>query len=148
MQSGGWAMDLSAETFDYFEHGADVGVVGRGASLEQAFVSAAQAVFALMTELGAVQRRERVSFEFDEDDAELALVRWLNLLLAHAHDRDLALGTFDLRREAGRWHGEAWGEPWREGLERGTGVKGATLTMLSVHQTGAGGWEARCVVDV
>jgi SHS2 domain-containing protein len=141
-------MGVSAETFDYFEHGADVGVVGRGASMEQAFVSAAQAVFALMTELGAVQRLEQVSFEFEEDDAELALVRWLNLLLAHAHDRDLALGAFALRHEADRWHGEAWGEAWREGLERGTGVKGATLTMLSVRCSGAGGWEARCVVDV
>jgi SHS2 domain-containing protein len=75
-------------------------------------------------------------------------VRWLNLLLAHAHDRGLALGAFALRREAGRWHGEAWGEPWREDLERGTGVKGATLTMLSVRRAGEGGWEARCVVDV
>ncbi|MGZ5662035.1 MAG: archease, partial [Usitatibacter sp.] len=50
-------------------------------------------------------------------------------------------------RAGPRWLGEAWGEPWREGLERGTEVKGATLTMLSVKRAG-GLWEARCVVDV
>jgi SHS2 domain-containing protein len=32
-------------------------------------------------------------------------------------------------------------------MERGTEVKGATLTMLSVRRAD-GGWEARCVIDV
>jgi SHS2 domain-containing protein len=32
-------------------------------------------------------------------------------------------------------------------MERGTQVKGATLTALSVRQQGEG-WEARCVVDL
>ncbi|HSJ99018.1 MAG TPA: archease, partial [Myxococcota bacterium] len=64
-----------------------------------------------------------------------------------AHDRGLALGDFRLARDGARWRGEAWGEPWREEQERGTGVKGATLTMLAVRPA-AGGWEARCVVDV
>jgi SHS2 domain-containing protein len=45
------------------------------------------------------------------------------------------------------WKVEARGEPWREELERGTEVKGATLTMLSVRHSESG-WEARCVVDV
>lgn len=135
------------ENYSYFDHEADVGVVGRGHTLEEAFVAAARAVFALMTDIGTVERRERVAFEFDESDVELALVRWLNLLLAHAHDRGLVLGDFDLNRQAGLWRGQAWGERWREDLERGTGVKGATLTMLSVRRLGDG-WEARCVVDV
>ncbi|HEX7404235.1 MAG TPA: archease [Usitatibacter sp.] len=131
----------------YFEHGADVGVIGRGASLEEAFADAARAVFALATDPGAVAARERLEIEFDEGDVELALVRWLNLLLAAAGTRGLALRSFSLRRDGGRWRGEAWGEPWREGLERGTEVKGATLTMLSVKREGDA-WEARCVVDV
>ncbi len=131
----------------YFEHEADVGVIGRGATLEQAFESAALAVFALATEPATVEPRERLAVEFEESDRELALVRWLNLLLAHAHDRGLALGRCSLAREGDRWLGEAWGEPWREGLERGVDVKGATLTMLSVAEA-EGLWEARCVVDV
>lgn len=131
----------------YFEHGADVGVFGRGASLEEAFAGAAGATFRLMCATFPIAETERVAFAFEETDPELALVSYLNGLLAAAGDRGLALGRFSVKREGARWHAEAWGERWREGLERGTGVKGATLTMLSVRDEG-GTWDARCVVDV
>ncbi|HUJ85543.1 MAG TPA: archease [Burkholderiales bacterium] len=131
----------------YFEHDADVGVVGRGATLEEAFVSGAQAVFALMTHLESIQPRERVQVQFEEADPELAFVTWINQLLGHAHENGLVLGKFELARDGERWRGSAWGEPWRAEMERGVDVKGATLTMLSVAQRD-GGWEARCVVDV
>jgi SHS2 domain-containing protein len=130
-----------------FEHGADVGIYGRGADVPAAFCAAAEAMFALMTDLSALQPRVPVAIAFEEPDLDLALVRWLNLLLSHAADRGLVLGRFSLARDGDRWQGTAWGEPWREGLERGTGVKGATLTMLSVRREG-GAWDARCVVDV
>jgi len=133
--------------YGYFDHDADVGIEGWGESAEAAFVSAARAVFALVTDLASVRPLQRVEIEFDEADVEIALVKWLNLLLAHAADRHLALGRFALTRDGSCWRGEAWGEPWREGLERGIGVKGATLTGLSVSREG-GLWQARCVVDV
>ncbi len=134
-------------SYAYFDHEADIGVIGRGASIEAAFVAAAEAVFANMVDLAAVRPEHRVLVEFEEKDPELALVTWLNQLLGEARAAGLALAKFALRRDGDRWHGEAWGEPWRPQLERGTEVKGATLTMLSVRPTGEG-WEARCVVDV
>ena len=137
---------MSAQS-GYFEHGADVGVLGHGADPESAFCAAAGAMFALMTDPAGIEPREAIAFEFDEADLELAFVTWLNLLLSHAADRGLALGRFALERSGDHWKGTARGEPWREGLERGTGVKGATLTMLSVKNEG-GAWDARCVVDV
>jgi SHS2 domain-containing protein len=130
-----------------FEHGADFGIWGRGESVTAAFCAAAEAMFALVTDLPAVKPGVKVFFDFVEDDVEMALVRWLNLLLFHAADQGLALSRFSLAREGNLWKGSAAGEPWREGLERGTDVKGATLTMLSVRQDG-GQWDARCVVDV
>lgn len=132
---------------EYFQHDADIGVVGRGRTVEQAFESAARGTFAIMTRLAEVRERESVDVEFDEPDLELALVTWLNRLLALAHVRGLVLSRFALERSGTRWRGRANGEPWREGLERGTGVKGATLTMLSVRRIGED-WEARCIVDV
>ena len=111
-------------------------------------MAAARAVFALATDPRAVHCREAVQFEFEEADVELALVRWLNLLLAHASQRGLALADFALRRSGPRWQGEARGERWHAGLERGIDVKGATLTALSVRERVPGQWEARCVVDV
>jgi SHS2 domain-containing protein len=134
-------------TYGYFEHDADVGVCGRGPTVEDAFAEAARATFAIQADLGSVQRRERVDIEFEEDEIELALVRWLNALLAASRDRGLALREFGVAREGGHWRGWAEGERWHDGLARGTEVKGATLTMLSVIRSDAG-WEARCVVDV
>jgi hypothetical protein len=78
--------------YDYFDHDADTGVIGRGATLQEAFVHAAEAMFALMCDPVEVEHKERIEFEFVEDDPELALVTWLNLLLAHANERGLALG--------------------------------------------------------
>jgi SHS2 domain-containing protein len=133
--------------YGYFDHDADVGVFGRGATIEQAFENAARATFALMWEPRDIAMRDEVEVVFEEADAELALVTWLNALLGQAAARHLALGDFSLARDGDRWHGRARGDPWRDDLARGTGVKGATLTALSVRRVD-GGFDARCVVDV
>jgi SHS2 domain-containing protein len=132
---------------EYFEHGADIGVIGRGKSIEGAFERAAAAMFAVMADLDSVQELASVEVDFDEDDVELALVRWLNALLAQAREHGLVLSRFALARSGEHWHGSAGGERWRDTLARGTEVKGATLTALSVRRLGSE-WEARCVVDV
>lgn len=134
-------------SFEYFEHDADIGVIGRGATPEEAFEGAAEAMFAIMVDASQVRPLIQFAFAFAEDDMELALVTWLNRLLAEARQRGLALGRFSLSRANGQWQGIAWGAPWDANMVRGTEVKGATLTMLRVGQVD-GVWEARCVVDV
>lgn len=133
--------------FDYFEHDADIGVVGRGATPEQAFEGAAGAMFAIMADAAQIRPLVRIAFDFSEEDLELALVTWLNRLLAEARQSGLILGRFHLEHGGDLWLGEAWGAPWDSSMTRGTEVKGATLTMLRVKQID-GVWEARCVVDV
>jgi SHS2 domain-containing protein len=148
-RQGGGGANLR-ETRDrsaYFGHDADIGVIGRGPTLEEAFVAAAEATFAVMGDPDDVRPVKRIHVAFEESDPELALVMWLNSLLAEAHAAGLALGRFSLQRAGNRWRGEASGEPWRPDLVRGVEVKGATLSMLAVRQSG-GTWEARCVVDV
>src|SRR3989304_9703171 len=93
----------------YFEHDADIGIIGRGTTVEEAFVSAAHAMFAIQAGLDAVQSRERIELDFEEDDAELALVRWLNALLAASNERGMALREFGLARAGARWG--CW-PPW------------------------------------
>jgi len=132
---------------EYFEHDADIGVVGRGVTLEEAFESAASATFAVMADLSAVRPERSVTLDFEEADIEIALVRWLNLLLGLSHEQGLVFSRFWVERDGVHWRGGASGEPWRRDLERGVEVKGATLTMLEVKQ-GSDGWRARCVVDV
>jgi protein archease len=142
------ARGTGAEGFSYFEHDADIGIIGRGDTVERAFESAAEALFAVMADPKSVRESHEVPVSFVEDDAELALPQWLNALVGAARERGLALRRFALSREGSRWNGRAWGEPWRDDIERGTEVKGATLTMLSVKRNDRGVWEARCVVDV
>ncbi len=114
---------------------------------EGAFEQAARAMFGLMADPGAVQPEETVQVTFQESDLELALVIWLNALLSEARQRGLVLTHFKLVRQGDRWMGEGRGQPWRDDLERGVEVKGATLTMLAVCPADGGG-DARCVVDV
>lgn len=131
----------------YFEHDADMGIIGRGAQIEAAFANAATAMFAMMADPAKIRPQTSVAIEFEEADAEFALVTWLNLLLGQARSRALIFGRFHLRRDGAHWSGSAEGEPWRADLERGVEVKGATLTGLALSQSD-GIWEARCVVDV
>lgn len=131
----------------YFDHDADIGIIGRGDTLEGCLESAARATFAVMIDPSRVELQREVQVEFEEADPEFALVAWLNGLLAAAREEGLALGRFRLRRRGDHWSGTAWGRPWSRDEDRGTEVKGATLTMLSVTQSD-GEWEARCVVDV
>lgn len=133
--------------FDYFDHDADIGIIGHGENLELAFEAAAASMFAVMVDPNRVNPTMSVAVAFDESDVELALVRWLNGLLAVSRSSGLSLASFELRRSGDHWEGQAWGEPWRDEHERGVEVKGATLTMLSVRQEPEG-WSARCVVDV
>jgi SHS2 domain-containing protein len=132
---------------EYFEHGADIGVIGRGPTVESAFEAAAAAMFAIQVPPAQVRPVLSVEVDFEEADPELALVCWLNALLSAARVHRAVFSEFALRRTGDRWAGTARGEPWRPEHERGTEVKGATLTALSVRTDG-GGWEARCVVDV
>ncbi|MFQ6274748.1 archease [Coxiella burnetii] len=52
-----------------------------------------------------------------------------------------------MKRHGDQWIGKGKGETWTDKIVRGTEVKGATLTMLSVNQE-KGQWQASCVVDV
>lgn len=135
------------EQTSYFEHGADIGVIGRGNTLEGALVDAANAMFAIMAPPEQVDESLRVEIEFDEDDAEYALVTWLNRLLSEARLHGAVFRRFELARDGAHFWGRAFGCAWNPGISRGTEVKGATLTALSVRQDDQG-WEARCVVDV
>ena len=138
---------MTAAEYDYFEHDADIGISGRGATLEQAFENAARAMFAIMSDIAALDNEICVRVDFEEEDVELALVTWLNLLLAYARELQAVFGEFKLQRSGDIWRGTASGRHWNEHMERGVEVKGATLTMLAVQQT-PDSWEARCIVDV
>lgn len=137
---------MEARTFD---HGADIGVLGEGRTLEESFVGAARAMFSVMVDLSGVRPLQSVEIACTASDRELLLVRWLNALLAEADLRGMVFCDFEVRLLDGGLAGTARGEPWD--LERhvpGVEVKGATLTELEVARGEDGIWHAQTVVDV
>jgi protein archease len=138
---------------EHFEHGADVGVRGRGRSLEEAFESAARALFLLLCEdLSSLGSEAEQPVTCEASTLEELLVSYLNELIFFSDSRSLVFGNFEVKIERTgnvyRLSGRARGEPFDPKRHEFTvQPKGATFTALEVGQLG-GEWLAQCVVDV
>jgi SHS2 domain-containing protein len=97
-------------SYDYFDRDADIGIIGRGPTPTAAFESAAEASFAVMADPARIRPRCCIRVAFEETDVELALVIWLNRLLAEARARGLILGRSSTEVRAGwAWPGGSHG---------------------------------------
>lgn len=134
--------------WEHYEHGADIGVRGVGASKTEAFEQAALALTAVIADPAAVQQRERVALACEAPDDELLLAEWLNALVYEMATRRMLFSRFAVRLEGTRLTAEAWGEAVDAARHHpAVEVKGATYTTLRVAQEGDG-WLAQTVVDV
>ena len=123
--------------YTFFDHDdKHIEVLAWGETPERAMEAAAQALFALQTDVDGVGAEQRVLFEFMETDVEMALFRWLNLLLAHAQVRNMQFGEFRLRADGNRWYGEASGQANHDGLARYQHIRGLSLEMLQLRPEG------------
>jgi SHS2 domain-containing protein len=134
--------------WEHFEHGADIGVRGVGASPAEAFEQAALALTAVVTPPEGVREQSRVTIHCDAPDLEVLLVDWLNALVFEMAARRMLFSRFEVRLDGPRLDAHAWGELVDVGRHApAVEVKGATYTALSVRHTD-GGWIAQCIVDV
>lgn len=140
--------------FEHFEHGADVGVRGYGATPEEAFEGAASALFSLVAEdLASIREEDVETLTCSGSDLPDLLVAFLNELISLADLRRLVFGRFESviepRAEGGpRLTARVFGERYDPGRHRSTvEPKGATFTALKVAAEN-GEWVAQCVVDV
>jgi len=134
--------------FEFFPHDADIGIVGRGRTVETAFAQAARALTALVTD-AAVEERQSVAIACAAADRELLLVAWLNAVIFEMATRCMLFHRFAVRISDGRLEGEAWGEPLDVARHApACEPKGATCTLLKVARQADGLWRARCVIDL
>jgi SHS2 domain-containing protein len=139
--------------FEQFEHGADVGVRGFGATPAEAFEGAAEALFALLAEQARVRPQVEEQVEVEAANLEELLVAFLNELISLADLRRLVFGRFHVEISGGssnpfRLTARVEGEPFDPQRHEFTVVpKGATYTALRVARDGDK-WVAQCVVDV
>jgi tRNA nucleotidyltransferase (CCA-adding enzyme) len=139
-KTAGWSL---------FHHDADIGVRGRGPSLEVAFEQAALALTAVMTDPQSVHPETAISVHCEAPDIELLLVDWLNALVFETATRKMLFSRFEVAIHARQLDANAWGEAIDTRRHQPAAeIKGATYTELSVRQDRAGQWVAQCVVDV
>jgi SHS2 domain-containing protein len=131
---------------------SDLSFVARGATLEEAFAAAAEALLAATLENPeALGREVRRSLALEEPDLELLLLRFLNELVYLRDAEQLLLRPERLRVLAGepaRLEADLAGERIQPSRHRLAGeVKAATAHRLRVEPRD-GGWELEVTCDV
>ena len=134
--------------FGYFEHIADVGIIGRGKTLERAFEEGAKAMFNVMVEIKKVAPKKTVKVSCSASNREELFVEWLNALLAQATIRGMVFSKFSVKIKDTKLSGTASGEKLDvKRHEVKTEVKAATYGSLFVGKED-NDFVAKCVVDV
>ena len=142
-------MQPSEQSWEHFEHVADVGVRGFGLSKSAAFENAARALTAAVADLDSVRPAVEIRIECRATDDEMLLYEWLNALIYQMAVRKMLFSGFSVRIDDGALRASAWGEPIDVSRHApATEAKGATLTALRVARDDDGRWSAQCVVDV
>jgi len=134
--------------WEHYEHAADIGVRGFGATKAEAFEQAALAMTAAVSDPATVAPRERATIRCEAPDDELLFADWLNALVYVMATRRMLFSKFNVKLENARLSAEVWGEPIDPARHHpAVEVKGATYTTLRVARHGEG-WVAQTVVDV
>jgi SHS2 domain-containing protein len=135
--------------YETFDHDADVGVRGRGATLAEAFANTGLALTAVVCDPTCVRDTVSVDLACAANAEEELLFDFLNLLVFEMATRRLLFARCEITIEAGHLRGRAFGEPVDVGRHApAVEVKGATWTELRVAREPDGSWLAQCVVDV
>ena len=137
-----------AARWEHFEHGADIGVRGFGATEAEAFEQAGAALTAVVADLDSVRPVDAVTITCEAPDDDLLLAEWLNALIYAMATRKMLFRRFHVELANGKLSAKAEGE--RVDVARhqpAVEVKGATYTALRVAREGDE-WVAQTVVDV
>ena len=139
----------TGNTWEHFEHGADIGIRGTGATKEAAFQQVALALTSVVTDLDSVRPERAVSIACEAPGDDLLLVDWLNALVYEMATRRMLFSAFAVTIEDSHLQATAWGQSVdRVRHEPAVEVKGATYTALRAERLAGGHWLVQCVVDV
>jgi SHS2 domain-containing protein len=138
-----------AERFRILEHTADIGFEAFGASREEVFANAAQALFYILVDPAAVEARDQADIRAQGPAPAELLVNWLSELL-YFQDAEgwlfrdfevISLSDHSIQAVA---RGEKF-DPSRHRIK--LLVKAITYHQL-VLEPSAGGWRAQVYVDI
>ena len=140
---------MGANSWEHFEHDADIGLRATAASREELFELMGEALTALISEPAQVGTTDTVTVSCEAPDDALLLVDWLNALVFEMATRGMLFGDWQVRIDGHKLDASVRGEAVdRDRHQPVVEVKGATYTALSVEQDRDGTWHAQCIVDV
>ena len=134
--------------FELIDHTADVGIVARGASINQAFANAARGLFSIITDLDDIEEVIHRDIEVTAPDQESLLVEWLNELIYLFDTENIIFNRFDITHlDSSHLKARIYGEKVDSSRHKlKTGVKAATYHMLKVEKNN--GYQARVLFDI
>ena len=138
-------------SYSYFDHEADVGIVGYGKTLEEAFEQGAQAMLDVICEhQGQVGRYFFIKLK--AQDLEALWISFLNEMLAQMDIQEVFLSSCDVRKieKMGveySLEGIAQGFPRSVDVTRKSEVKAATYCKVEVVEK-PGECRVQCVLDL
>ena len=136
-------------SWQHFEHKADIGVRGIGNSKQLAFAQAALAMTAVIADLKTIEQKEKIKITCEYCDDETALTDWLNALIYEMAVRKMLFSRFEIQFKDNLLIAEAFGETLDSKKHQpAVEVKAATYHCLKVEKNSDGSWLAQCVVDV
>jgi SHS2 domain-containing protein len=135
--------------YEIIEHPADVGFRAYGATLEELFKNAAEAMMSLGCALEGIEECERRELVVEGDNLEALLYDWLTEILAIADAEQLVFRRAEVMEVAGgKARGAVYGEKFDKSRHcAGTYIKAVTYHQLQVEKT-AEGWRAQVFLDV
>jgi len=139
--------------YQHLEHDSDIGILGIGATIEEAFEQGALAMFAVQLDPDTVTKKHELEVEVSASGLPELFVELINELLALADLNNLALAELavdELGETQDGWKlkAKALGEPLDPGKHAlRTEVKAATYSGLRLSQE-PDGYHIQCVLDI
>jgi SHS2 domain-containing protein len=137
--------------FIIIEHTADIGIKAYGDSMEEAFAAAGEAMFQLMTENAAIQKKTEKHLACESMDREGLLVQFLSNLIVVHEVEGLVFGEFTVRFTGpNSLAAQGWGEAYEPGRHgRGFHIKGVSYNQMEISgQPGKTESFVRVVFDI
>lgn len=136
--------------FELLDHPSEIGFRATGASLEEAFEHAGQALFQVMTDIGRLDRERVIEFEVKSESLQSLLYDFIDELIYIAESEQVLLRDFDITLETfpGTYKIEctAHGQSIQDGMRRQE-VKAPTYSDMTVEDR-ADKWVLEMYLDV
>lgn len=140
---------LSFVGFEFLDISGDAGVRAWGSTLDEVFVSAAEGMYSLITDIEGVRGERREDISIKSRSSEGLLVAWLNELIFRFDTYGFIARKMDIESlNDSEITASVWGEEFDpERHERGLLVKAATYHNLKFEKKD-GLWQVEVIFDI